>query len=100
LHTRPQGQKLLHTPEEAGSSSAALHPEDSLVLTELRRLMQDALAKLIPEQRRVIELAYFSGLSQREIATSLGLPLGTVKMRPRLGVQKLRELVYPLVEEL
>jgi RNA polymerase sigma-70 factor (ECF subfamily) len=58
LRTRPQGQKLLHAPEEARSSSAALHPEDSLVLTELRRLMQDALAKLIPEQRRVIELAY------------------------------------------
>jgi RNA polymerase sigma-70 factor, ECF subfamily len=78
LRTRRQGQKLLHAPEEAGSSSVALHPEDSLALTELQRLMQEALAKLIPEQRRVIELAYFSGLSQSEIAASLGLPVETV----------------------
>jgi RNA polymerase sigma-70 factor (ECF subfamily) len=100
LRTRRQGQKLLHTPAETGASSAALPPEDLPVLAELRHLVQDALAKLIPEQRRIIELAYFSGWSQSEIAASLGLPLGTVKTHLRLGVQKLHELVYPLVEEL
>jgi RNA polymerase sigma-70 factor, ECF subfamily len=49
-----------------------------------------ALRTLPPEQRRVIVLAYFGGLSQSAIAEHLDLPLGTVKKRVRLGMQKLR----------
>ncbi len=50
-----------------------------------------ALKTLPEEQQRVIEMAYFSGLSQQEIANDAGLPLGTVKSRMRLGLMKLRE---------
>jgi RNA polymerase sigma-70 factor (ECF subfamily) len=49
-----------------------------------------ALRSLPPEQRRVLVLAYFGGLSQSEIARHLDIPLGTVKKRVRLGMQKLR----------
>jgi RNA polymerase sigma-70 factor (ECF subfamily) len=54
-----------------------------------------ALVGLPPEQRQVLELAYFHGLTHREIALLLELPAGTVKGRTRLGLQKLREELAP-----
>jgi len=57
---------------------------------EARRLVARSLADLPEQQRRVIELAYFGGLSQSEIAVELQEPLGTVKTRMRAGMQKLR----------
>ena len=52
-----------------------------------------ALATLPPEQREAIELAYFEGLTQSEIATATGRPLGTVKMRVKLAIAKLAALL-------
>lgn len=60
---------------------------------ERRRLINEALRDLPHDQRQVIELAYFSGLSQREIAEQLRDPLGTVKTRTRLALQKLKYLL-------
>ncbi|GAC1656086.1 MAG: sigma-70 family RNA polymerase sigma factor [Gemmatimonadaceae bacterium] len=57
-----------------------------------------ALAQLPPEQRDALELAYFSGFSQTEIAERTGLPLGTVKTRMRLALQKLRSSLTILQE--
>jgi RNA polymerase sigma-70 factor (ECF subfamily) len=66
---------------------------------ERRRQVQQALETLSPPQRQAIELAYFEGLSQSEIAERLREPLGTVKTRVRLGMQKLRECLRPFYYE-
>lgn len=68
-------------------------PEENVLEAEKRRAVQDAFAKLSPQQRQAIELAYFLGLSQSEIANQLGYPIGTVKSWIRLGMMKLREVL-------
>jgi RNA polymerase sigma-70 factor (ECF subfamily) len=57
--------------------------------------LAQALQRIPPEQRRVIVLAYFGGMSQSEISMHLKVPLGTVKKRIRLGLQKLRAALSP-----
>ena len=56
-----------------------------------REQVREALKSLPPEQLKVLELAYFSGYTHVEIAELLGLPLGTVKGRMRLGLKKIRD---------
>lgn len=73
-------------------------PEEATVAAERRRLVRSALDSLSAEQREVIELAYYSGLSHSEIALQLGQPLGTVKTRTRLGMMKLRDMLRPVLE--
>lgn len=58
-------------------------------------VLSQALQRIPPEQRRVIVLAYFGGMSQSEISMQLNIPLGTVKKRIRLGLQKLRASLSP-----
>jgi len=68
-------------------------PDRDAERAETRRLVTRALADLPEPQRRAIELAYFGGLSQSEIAARLNEPLGTVKTRIRDGMAKLRTLL-------
>lgn len=65
-------------------------PAWQAVLAGERRAVRRALVSLPPEQREAIELAYFGGLTQQEIAARLATPLGTVKTRVRLAMKKLR----------
>jgi RNA polymerase sigma-70 factor, ECF subfamily len=74
-------------------------PLDAAELDETRRLVRAALERLPAEQRETVEMAYFRGMSQSEIAAATGQPLGTVKTRARLALQKLREALSVLREE-
>jgi RNA polymerase sigma-70 factor, ECF subfamily len=75
-------------------------PEQSSFYLEQCRIVQQALASLPIEQREVIEMAYFGGLSQSEMAAKIGQPIGTVKTRVRLGMIRLRNILGPFQEGL
>jgi RNA polymerase sigma-70 factor (ECF subfamily) len=78
---------------EAEPEPPPVTPLESAEQREARQRIQNALAALSPEQRRVLELGYFEGLSQSEMAEKLGEPLGTIKSRVRLAMEKLAQLV-------
>jgi RNA polymerase sigma-70 factor (ECF subfamily) len=71
-------------------------PDHDLEHEERRQAVQGALAALPEPQRVSIEMAYYGGLSQSEIAARLGQPLGTIKTRMRLGMMKLREVLQAM----
>jgi RNA polymerase sigma-70 factor, ECF subfamily len=71
---------------------------DAATLTELRERMSSALQELPANQKQVLEMGYYQGKSQSEIAQELYLPLGTVKTRSRQGLLKLRQFLQDLVE--
>ena len=66
-------------------------PSQAVFSAERKRHVSRILAQLKDGEREVLELAYFSDLSQAEIAERTGLPLGTVKTRMRTGLIKLRD---------
>jgi RNA polymerase sigma-70 factor (ECF subfamily) len=74
--------------------------EETAAIAEVQGRVRDALKTLPFEQREVIELAYYDGLSHSEIALQLEQPLGTVKTRMRLGMMKLRDILQPGAAEL
>jgi len=68
-------------------------PSASAVHAQLGERVRSALAQLQPQQRQVLEIAYFEGLSQSEVAARLDAPLGTVKSWTRQGLLRLREIL-------
>ena len=92
-HVQP-GVDLSNRPSDGGDD-----PVEYTTLQFEGGRLKDALHTLRPEQRQVVVLAYYGGLTHSEIASQLGHPLGTVKTRMRLGLKKLREVVIPQVGE-
>lgn len=68
---------------------------DAVAAGETNQIVRDAIQKLSKDQREAIELAFFSSLTQTEIAERLHEPLGTIKARIRRGMMKLRETLNP-----
>lgn len=75
------------------TTSSKDSPLEVASMNERSRTVKAALATVPAPEREVLELAYFEGLSQPQIAQQLNIPLGTVKSRSRQGLQKLRHIL-------
>lgn len=107
---RLRSRKVVERVHEAAHLAAHLEnpaadhasPEglESVLFRERRQRVKVELNKLPPEQRQVLEMAFYEGLSQTEIADRAGLPLGTVKTRTLLAMKKLRGALRSEIREL
>jgi RNA polymerase sigma-70 factor, ECF subfamily len=73
--------------------SESASPEEEMGVAQRQRQIQRMLWELPPEQRQVLMMAFFGGLTHSELASRLGQPLGTVKSRIRTGLHPLRQLI-------
>jgi RNA polymerase sigma-70 factor, ECF subfamily len=94
--SRSRGQILQRWGDRAEPSPPSL-PMDHASLEELSGRLAKALHSLPENQREILEMAYYDGLSQSEITDRLQIPLGTVKTRSRRGLLKLKQLLQDLV---
>lgn len=86
------GDEFADMLDHLGLTSKDDDPQRGAATFDQRVAIGTALATLPIEQRLPLELAYYRGMTQYEIATSLGVPLGTIKTRMRLGLQQLRKV--------
>ena len=84
-----RGEPLEHAPEPTAAETV----EEEAALGYQRRIVQEALQQLPPEQREALELGYYGGLTQSELAERLDQPLGTIKSRMFTGLSRLRDLL-------
>jgi RNA polymerase sigma-70 factor, ECF subfamily len=92
---RPARSAGVRSLDEAPETASREDVEADAAGREWEAQCRAAIGELPEDQRRALELAYFEGLSHREIAERTATPLGTVKTRVRLGLMKLRERIRP-----
>jgi RNA polymerase sigma-70 factor, ECF subfamily len=80
------------------NENSFLTPFENASLNQRSEYVREALARLSDKQRQVLQMAYYDGLSQSEIAARLNIPLGTVKTRSRQGLLNLRKNLQALLE--
>ena len=97
LRSRPHQARLREREPLTASSHEVAQPDAADTLA-MRHAVVNALQGLPVAQRQAIELAYYGGLSQMEIARELGTPLGTIKSRTREAMDRLRALLWALIE--
>ena len=111
LITRSRSIDRLRTKQVIARTAQSAYEEDPKLDTspegmgnvldhERRVRLRDELSKLPDEQRQIIELSFFEGMTQTEISSSTGVPLGTVKTRTLLAMKKLRKALKAEIEEL
>jgi len=88
---RPEGHSVAWDIEGSLDNPDPLNVEERVETTQRQQRVRHAVAQLPEEQRQALAYAYFQGYTHREIAEVLGEPLGTIKTRIRLAMQKLRE---------
>ena len=86
---RRRGEPLESLPEPVASEQV----EEQATIRFQRQVVQEALRRLPPEQREALELGYYAGLTQSELAERLGQPLGTIKSRMFAGLTRLKDLL-------
>ena len=84
-----RGEPLESAPEPVASEQV----EEQAAIRFQRQVVQEALRQLPPDQREALELGYYAGLTQSELAERLGQPLGTIKSRMFTGLRRLRDLL-------
>lgn len=99
LRSRGTSVKFLERWQHAMTAETRTdNPFEQVSLGERSQQVRAALAELSENQRQILEMAYYEGLSQSEIATQLDIPLGTVKTRARTGLLKLRQTLQEFIK--
>jgi len=93
-------EKFQHAPETQPESWVHNTMEADIEMNDARRVLQRVMADLPEAQRQAIDLAFFKGMSQREVAAHTGIPLGTIKTRLELGLKKIADALRGLKDEL
>ncbi len=99
-HIRPEGHRVEWDSSEEGDTPEWVDPLNVVTHVEKNiqnRAIRQAIAQLPKDQQQALALAFFQGLSHQEIAETTGEPLGTVKTRIRLAMQKLRQMLEPSI---
>jgi len=86
-------EKSFVASDDPARAESSENVETAAAETEAKLAMNSALKNLPEAQRKVLEMAYFDGLTQTEIAEKLAEPLGTVKTRMRSGIQRLKDII-------
>ena len=97
LRSRPHQARLREREQLAVGIGEPAQP-DATASFPMRHAVVSALQGLPAAQRQAIQMAYYGGFTQTEIARELGTPLGTIKSRTREAMDRLRTLLWPLIE--